>query len=178
MTNTGGAAEAAPPPPPPTNAFERLADRIAAALAVAGGLIMVALALLVTASVLGRWLLGREITGAFEVVQVGLAVAAFLFLPICQLRNQNIIVDSFTTHLSPRLRGGLDAFWALAYAGIALVLAWRLSIGASETIRSQMVTPMLRFPYGWGMAVGTVALCFLALVSVIVAMRHLREAPR
>lgn len=173
-----GAAEATPPPPAPGNAFERLVDRIAVSLAVAGGLIMIALALLVTASILRRWLMSHEITGAFEVVQVGLAVAAFLFLPICQLRNQNIIVDSFTTRLPRWLRGCLDAFWALAYALIALVLAWRLSIGASETLRSQMVTPMLRLPYGWAMGVGAVALVFLALVSLIVAARHLREAAR
>ncbi len=173
MMIEGGVAEAAPPVP--ENGFERLIERLATTLAVLGGLILIALALLVSASILGRWLVGQEITGAFEIVQVGVAIAAFLFLPICQLHNHNIIVDSFTTRLSPRWRAGLDSFWALAYAAIALVLAWRLSLGAVETLRSHMVTPMLRIQYGWGMVVGTAALCFLALVSLLVAFRHLRR---
>ena len=176
MMTEGGAADTAPPAP--ENGFERLVERLATLLAVFGGIILIGLALLVSASILGRWFVGREITGAFEIVQVGVAIAAFLFLPICQLHNHNIIVDSFTTRLSPRLRAGLDAFWALAYAAIALVLAWRLSLGAAETLRSHMVTPMLRIQYGWGMVVGTAALCFLALVSLLVALRHLRGAMR
>jgi TRAP-type C4-dicarboxylate transport system permease small subunit len=174
MMTEGGAADTAPPAS--ENAFERFVGRLATLLAVFGGIILIGLALLVSASIFGRWFVGREITGAFEIVQVGVAIAAFLFLPICQLHNHNIIVDSFTTRLSPRLRAGLDAFWALAYAAIALVLAWRLSLGAAETLRSHMVTPMLRIQYGWGMVVGTAALCFLALVSLLVAYRHMRGA--
>jgi TRAP-type C4-dicarboxylate transport system permease small subunit len=174
MTAEGGASETAPPPR--NGRFEGLVEGIATALAIAGGVILIGLALLVTASVLGRWLLNREITGAFEVVQVGVAIAAFLFLPICQLHNQNIIVDSFTTRASPRLRAALDAFWACVYALIALVLAWRLSIGAVETIRGHMVTPMLRVPYGWAMVVGSAALCFLAVAALVVALRHVRGA--
>ena len=173
----GGAAEGAPPPRPATR-YELLVERLAAVLAVAGGAVLIVLSLMVSASILGRWLLGREITGAFEIVQVGVAIAAFLFLPICQLHNQNIIVDSFTTRSSPRIRAGLDALWAVAYAAIALVLAERLAVGAQETIRGQMVTPMLRVPYGWAMVVGACALCFLALVSLLVALRHIRGATR
>jgi len=176
MMIDGGAGEAAPPVP--ENGLERFVERLATILAVLGGIILIGLALLVSASILGRWFVNREITGAFEIVQVGVAVAAFLFLPICQLHNHNIIVDSFTTRLSPRARAGLDAFWALAYAAIALGLAWRLSLGAAETIGSRMVTPMLRIQYGWGMVVGTAALCFLALVSLLVAFRHIRGTKR
>ena len=175
MMIDGGAADAAPPP---ESRLGRLFERLATGLAVVGGLILIGLALLVSASILGRWFIGHEITGAFEIVQVGVAIAAFLFLPICQLHNHNIIVDSFTTHLAPRLRAALDAFWALAYAAIALVLAWRLSLGAAETIQNHMVTPMLRIQYGWGMVLGTAALCFLALVSLLVAFRHIRGTVR
>ena len=176
MTIEGGGAEAAPHPQ--EGKLERAIERFATILAVIGGLVLIGLALMVSASIFGRWFLGREITGAFEVVQVGVAIAAFLFLPICQLHNHNIIVDSFTTRTSPRFRAGLDALWAFAYAAIALILAWRLAIGAAETIQTRMVTPMLRIEYGWGMVVGTGALCFLALVCALVAFRHIRGMSR
>lgn len=175
MMMEGGAVETAPLPQGP---LERLVERTATVLAVIAGIILVVLALLVAANVLGRWFLNHELTGAFEVVQIGVAVAAFLSLPICQLHNHNIIVDSFTTGLSPRMRAGLDALWAFAYAAIAIILAWRLSLGAEETIRSHMTTGMLRIPYGWAMVVGAAALCFLAFVAVVSALRHLRGTQR
>ena len=177
MMTEGGAADAAPPAP--ENGFERFVERLATLLAVFGGIILIGLALLVRPASSAAGSSGREITGAFEIVQVGVAVAAFLFLPICQLHNAATSSSIPSPHaLPPRLRAGLDAFWALAYAAIALVLAWRLSLGAAETLRSHMVTPMLRIPVGWGMVVGTAALCFLALVSLLVAIRHLRGAMR
>lgn len=173
MMLPSGAAEPAPDPAA-RGRFDATLERISAALAFAGGAILVAVSSVVTAGVVGRWLFGREITGAFEIVQIGVAIAAFLFLPICQLHGQNITVDTFTNRAPARLRGGLDALWAFAYAVVALALAWRLAIGAKETIGSAMVSSMLQLPFGWAMAVGAAALAFLGIVSLAVATRHLR----
>ena len=164
------------PVPDDAGPFELWIGRVARWLAIVAGLVLTAVAVTVSISILGRWLFGREITGAFEIVQVGVAAAGFLFLPICQFSNQNIIVDAFTTQTPTRFRAGLDAFWSFAYAAVALVLTWRLAIGAAETFRSGMTTAMLQLPYAWAMVVGTAALAFLGLVSLIVAVRHLRNA--
>jgi len=177
MTVPSGAGEPAPEPAA-RGRFDMIVERISAALALTGGAILVAVSITVTAGVVGRWLFGREITGAFEIVQIGVAIAAFLFLPICQLHGQNITVDTFTDRAPARLRGGLDALSAFAYGVIALALAWRLAIGARETIGSGMVSSMLQLPFGWAMAVGAAALAFLAIVSLVVGLRHLRVAPR
>ena len=166
------------PSPFPEHPSERLIRHVALACALTGGAILIALALTVTVSVLGRWIVGREVAGAYEIVQVGIAVAAFLFLPICQLRNRNIVVDAFTAQAPRRLQRLLDAIWAAAYAAVALALAWLLALGASETIRSGTVTTMIRLPFGWAMVVGVGALLFLALVAALVAWRHGREAAR
>jgi TRAP-type C4-dicarboxylate transport system permease small subunit len=168
----GGAERAAPQRP---DRFDRLVERLAAILAALGGLILIGVSVMVSASILGRWLIGREITGAFEIVQIGIAVAAFLFLPLCQMRNGNITVDAFTARLPSRRRAGLDALWAFVYSAVALVLAWRLSLGAAETIRAGMVTSMLQAPFGWAMAVGAAALVLLALAATVTGLRHLRE---
>src|SRR5262245_44832178 len=66
-----------------------LLDRATGAIAVIGGLIALATALTVTASVVSRNLLDEAIPGDFEYVQMGTAIAVFCFLPLCQLRRGN-----------------------------------------------------------------------------------------
>lgn len=169
----GGAEEAAPQSVPASR-LERSVERLAAGLALLGGAVLVTISVVVATGVAGRWLFGREITGAFEIVQVGVALAAFLFLPISQFRNGNVVVDSLTARAPIRWRAGLDAVWACCYAVIALLLAWRLGLGATETMASGTVTSMLQLPFGWAMIAGAAALVFLGLVSLLVARRHLR----
>ena len=49
---------------------------------------------------IGRWLLQlRPINGDFEMVQMATAIAVFSFLPYCQARRGNIVVDTFTSWL-------------------------------------------------------------------------------
>lgn len=158
-------------PPTPAGRFARAVHRIAVGLALLGGAVLTTIAALTTVSIASRWMLGAEIPGMFEIVQVGLALAAFLFLPLCQARSGNIVVDAFTSRAPRRLRLGLDAAWALLFAATAAVLAWRLAIGAAETVRSGTVSAMIRLPFGWAMAAGAAALLFLAVVAAVTA-RH------
>ncbi|MYZ47943.1 TRAP transporter small permease [Propylenella binzhouense] len=177
MTQETGVGHPAPTRPGHGPA-ERLVEALAYAAAAIGGLFLVGVSLLVTASILGRWLFRSPINGDYELVQVGIAIAAFLFLPLCQLHNENIIVDAFTTRAPKWAVSALDAFWALVYAMVAAFLAWRLAVGAADTMRSGMTTPMLQLPYAWAMVVGAAALGFLALASLLVSIRHARDAGR
>ncbi len=83
------------------------------ALALAGGLVLTGLMLMSITSIAGRWLFSRPLPGDFELVEIGTGVAIFLFLPACQLRGANVIVDFFTTGMSRRGQSWLDAFGAL-----------------------------------------------------------------
>jgi len=79
------------------------------ALAVLGGVIALAVAVVVALSVLSRWLFSSPIPGDFELAQIGTASAVFAFLPYCQLVRGNIVVDTFTSRLPKRtLRGILQ----------------------------------------------------------------------
>ena len=90
---------------PPRAVVSRVSDR----LALAGGVLLLALAVLVTVSVIARWLTSRGIPGDFELMQIGLALAVFAFMPLCQLRGGNLFVDTFTTRLPPPCSGGSTA---------------------------------------------------------------------
>lgn len=143
-------------------------------LAIAGGLLMVAVAIMVTVSVVMRWLINESVPGDIELVQIGTAVAVFAFLPLCQSRRGNIMVDTFTLRLPRQAQAMLDALWDLAYAGIAAIIAWRLGVGAWDTIRSNTVSMMLGLPTGWAIAACAAMAAFLSIVAVATAL-HLSK---
>ncbi|HEY7383225.1 MAG TPA: TRAP transporter small permease [Beijerinckiaceae bacterium] len=146
----------------------------AEALALAGGTLMLVVACLVTASVLMRWLLGDGIAGDFELVQIATGVGAFAFLPLCQARRGNVIVDTFTTGLSRRTRDGLDAVWDLTYAALMAVIGWRLVIGAQDAFASQTTSMVLGIPQGYAIAACAVMGIFVAIVAAATAARFLK----
>lgn len=166
------------PPRAEAPGFGRTIDRAGTVLAAAGGVILLAVALLVTASVLSRWLTGEPISGDFDLVQLGAALASFAFLPLCALRRGNIIIDSFTARLPVRMQCALDGFWGLVYAAVAAVLAWRLLLGGLDTAHSGTTSMMLELPIGWVMVACSVALGFLAVAALRVALADFTRIER
>jgi TRAP-type C4-dicarboxylate transport system permease small subunit len=158
-------------------AGERALAAVTRPLAVLGGLLMLATAAMVVVSVVMRWLFSNSISGDIELVQIATALAVFSFLPLCQLHRGNIMVDTFTWWLPPRAQAALDALWDLVYAGFAAMLAWRLGLGAYDTVRSNTVSMMLGLPIGWAIAACAAMAALLAVVSVWTAIKLLR-APR
>jgi TRAP-type C4-dicarboxylate transport system permease small subunit len=144
-------------------------------LALAGGMLMLVVAGLVTASVLMRWLLGDGISGDFELVQIATALGAFAFLPLCQARRGNVIVDTFTAKLPRRTRNWLDALWDLTYAALIAILSWRLVVGARDAFASQTTSMVLGIPQGYAIAACAVMGLFLTLVAVMTALRLVRS---
>lgn len=145
-------------------------------LALAGGIVTVLAALLVCASVGMRWITSDSIPGDFELVQIAVALSAFAFLPYCQMRRGNISVGTFTTALPERMRAGLDALWDLTYALIAAFIAWRLAVGASETIANKTTTMVSGLPIGWAIAAVAVMAALLAIAALATALELLRGA--
>src|SRR5690606_33058113 len=136
---------------------------------------MLAAAFLVCASVGLRWATSSAIPGDFELVQIAVAVSAFAFLPFCQLRRGNIFVGTFTTSLPRRVTARLDALWDFAYGLTAAFIAWRLTIGAIETIASRTTTMVSGIPIGWAIAATAGMAALLAIASLATALRVLRS---
>lgn len=151
-----------------------LARRISDRLALAGGVLLLGMAVLVTASVLRRWLTSQGVPGDFELLQTGLAVAVFAFMPLCQLRGGNLFVDTFTGRLPLAVRLRLDALWALTYAGVATLIAVMMTVGAFETLRSGTRTMVLDLPQGWPIAVSAALAAWLAFVVLLAALDTFR----
>jgi TRAP-type C4-dicarboxylate transport system permease small subunit len=162
--------------PPTSGALWRaqpLVDRLVGWIAIGGGVLALAVAVLVTASVLGRWMLGQPIEGDFEFVKMATAIAVFSFLPYTQIQRGNIMVDTFTNRLPERWRAAIDALWDLTYAGVAVLMAHGLFTGAGEAMRNRESTMQLQILI-WP-AIGLCALLAAVLVisSLISAARLL-----
>lgn len=155
----------------------RIIEVIAKILALAGGAIAIAVAGIVVASVLGRWLFAAPIPGDFELVQIGTAIAVFAFLPYCQIVRGNIVVDTFTARLPARLRGRMDAIWDVVYAAAMALVAVCLTRGTLDTFASQEVSMVLRIPVWPGVAFGAVSCAYLAIVALATACDLFRTRP-
>lgn len=157
--------------------WTRLAERLGAALALAGAALSLFIAGLVTVSVALRWATSSGLPGDFEMVQMAVALAIFSFLPYTQLRRGNMLVDTFTSRLPPRAILAIDAFWDVVYAAVASLLGWRLAVGATDAINSQTSTMVLGLPVGWAI-MGCAAMAgLLALASLVAAAGRFGSEP-
>jgi TRAP-type C4-dicarboxylate transport system permease small subunit len=138
-------------------------------------MLLLTVAAVVFVSVMMRWLTSSSITGDIELVQIATALAVFSFLPVCQAVRGNIVVDTFTAWLPQRAQRALDALWDFVYAAMALMIAWRLAVGAADTINSRTVSMMLGLPTGWAIAACAVMAVLLAVVAVATALRLTRS---
>ncbi|MGH7311339.1 MAG: TRAP transporter small permease [Candidatus Rokuibacteriota bacterium] len=148
----------------------RALDVLARAFALAGGAVLVLITGMAVASIVGRAVLGTPVPGDFELVQVGCGAAIAAFLPYCQLRRGNIIVDFFTVRAPRRVQAALDAFAALALAAVMALLAWRTAAGMLTVKAAGEVSMIVGFPIWIGYAAIVPSLALAALVGLTTAV--------
>lgn len=131
--------------------------RLAQGAAILGGLVLVGLTLMVVVSIGGRALIGLglgPVPGDFELVEVGMGVAVFLFLPWTYLRGGHATVDLLYTHLSPGVRRAIGVLCDALMLALWLVLTWRLAEGMLEKRAYHETSFILQMPLWWGYAAG------------------------
>ena len=126
--------------------FLKLLEALAKLCAIAAGVLLTGITLMTCASLIGRNTSGWNLVGDFELTSVAAGAAIALFMPFCQVRRGNIIVDFFTTRLSDKSNAGLDRFGALLLALVFALLAWRTSLGGLNSFNTHSETQILGFP--------------------------------
>ena len=121
-------------------------ERLARLCAIAAGMLLTAIALMTCISLIGRNTTGWTIVGDFELSGAAAGAAIALFLPWCQMRRGNIIVDFFTAKASAATHSRLDRIGALLLGVAMALLAWRAAIGGLNAWKTQAGTMMLGFP--------------------------------
>ena len=121
-------------------------EKLAKLCAILAGVLLTFITLMTCISLIGRNTTGATLAGDFELTGVATGAAVALFMPWCQMRRGNIIVDFFTAKLSDSANAMLDRFGALMLAAVFALLAWRTTLGGLNAFDTQSSTMMLGFP--------------------------------
>lgn len=124
----------------------RWLDKLSLAFAMSGGVIFIALVAMSIVSILGRKLFSAPIQGDLELMQMGAAVGAAAFLPLCELHDHNIKVDALTSWMSERGRRLLDGVAHLLLFVAAVMLTWRTGLSVPDVKASYEVSALLGIP--------------------------------
>lgn len=140
-------------------------DTLCNAIALVGGAFMVAAMIVLAVHVVGNGL-GRPILGINEIVEALIGASIFCFLPICHLQGSNIVVDFFSKPFPDWLRKGSDVVVTLAFAGIAVLLTWRLGAGGMSAFTRSKQSMFLSLPEWPGYLVAFVA-CVVWVITIL-----------
>lgn len=159
----------------------RFVNGLARWLAVAGGLVLMAMVAMICVSIVGRALLAfglRPITGDYELVSIGMGFAVFAFMPWAHLTRGHALVALVTDSFGVKVNAWLLVITDLMMLVASAFIAWRLYFGMMDKFAYKETTLLLRFPLSWAYAMGFVGAVVWVLVSIYVLGRSLGYASR
>ena len=154
--------------------MNRLIYGLSRAMAWFGSLVLVVIAVMSVASIIGRALSGfglGPVPGDFELVEVGTALAVFCFLPWTHLKRGHEVVDMLWGSYPLPMRGVLDVLADGLMLAVWLLLVWRMSLAMGEYRHNGEVSFILQMPVWWGYAASMPA----AVVGCVAYARRLLE---
>jgi TRAP-type C4-dicarboxylate transport system permease small subunit len=154
----------------------RLLDRAATGFTMLGGLTFCALIAMSIVSIVGRKLFAAPIQGDVELMQMGAAVGAAAFLPLCELHDHNIKVDALTGWMSTRSRAALDTLAHLLLSAAAALITWRTWLAVVDGYSSGEVSTLLTIPMWQPVALLVPSFALLTLCGLHRTHRALGEA--
>ncbi|MDF0599401.1 TRAP transporter small permease subunit [Psychromarinibacter sp. C21-152] len=138
--------------------------RICTAWAILGGVVLLAVVVVNVASVIAAAVFNKGLPGDFELTEVGVAIAAFSFLPYCQIAGLNVTADIFTARASKFWLSLFSMLGAIVALIFGAVLLWRMYYGMLDQRTYDTTTALLQIPLWWGYAG-----CLLSLALLVVA---------
>jgi TRAP-type C4-dicarboxylate transport system permease small subunit len=153
----------------------KLLEQLAKLCAILAGVLIIVITLMTCVSLIGRNTTGWSIVGAFELSGFAAGAAIALFMPWCQVKRNNIIVDFFTNRAPQSVQDGLDRVGAFTVALAMGLLAWRTAIGGINAWNSGAGSMMMGLPE-WTVYVGMVPpLALTAVIGLAQALRGFNE---
>lgn len=152
---------------------------LARMLAIAGGVVLLAMVAMIVISIIGRALLSiglRPITGDYELVSIGMGFAVFAFMPWAHLTRSHALVSLVTDSFGVRVNSWILVITDVMMVAASWFIAWRLYLGMMDKFAYRETTLLLRFPLSWAYAMGLVGAVALAVVAIYVLGRSLSYA--
>jgi len=150
--------------------------KISKFLAIAGGLVFVALVGMELVSIVGRKLFGFVVPGDVEVLQMGAAFASASFFAYCHMIHGDVKVDFFTHNLSPRNVALLDALGSLLIGLFGALIAWRTAVGAVSLREVHETSAILGWPVWVAQALMVPSFVLMSIAGFYMCAHLLRLA--
>ncbi len=170
--------------------------RLAKAVALCGGAVLVGLVVMTCVSILGRaaadllhgmvdsgilvtaatWLIDigvGPISGDYELVEAGVAFSVFAFIPYCQITFGHAAVEVVTKALSPRIDRALRAITDVVFALVLGLIAVQLFAGLQSKYGSGQTTFLIQFPIWWAYAASWIGAVTATVVAVHIAIARI-----
>lgn len=179
--------------------IHRLFYGLAWLMAIAGGIVLGLMVLMICLSIVGRsvsaFLHGDfmqstmpgfaetllnmgigPIFGDYELIVGGMAFSIFAFISWCQITSGHATVDIFTSGLRDGTKRWLQMITEIVFAIVLILIALQLSEGMSTYMRRRSTTFLLQYPLWWNYAVALVPAVIAAIIGVYMAIVRTVEA--
>jgi len=143
-------------------------------VAIAGGLVFVALVAMEIVSIVGRKLFAWSVPGDVEVLQMCTAFASAAFFAYCHMVNGDVKVDFFTHNFAPRKVAAMDAFGSLLVGLFGALIAWRTGVGALSIKEVGETSAILGVPVWIAQGLMVPGFALLAAAGFYTAWRRLQ----
>lgn len=143
-------------------------------LAIAGGLVFVALVVMSIVSITGRKLFSWPVPGDVEILQMCAAAASACFFAYCHMTNGDVKVDFFTHNLAVSKVAAMDAFGSLLVALFGALVAWRTAVGALGVKEAGETSAILGWPVWIAQSLMVPGFALLAAAGFYMLVVHLR----
>lgn len=163
---------------PTADDLDRLLRRLCDISAAIGGAVLIAIACMTTASVIGRALFYHPILGDIELVQLGSAVVVASFLPFTQMHRANIMVDFFTHKSSRRTQRHMDCLGCLLYTAVMALIVWRVAVGGVAMKENGERSMLMDLPLWWPYVLMLPGLSLCVVIGAVQTVQHWRDAQR
>lgn len=133
------------------------------ALEFISGALLVSLMMVTGVDVIGRYLLNKPLTGAFELTEMLLGALVFASLPLVSRSGGHVDVDLLMNLIPARVRHVLNMLVGVLSATVLLFFAWRLGILGVKQFADGAHSESLGVPFGIFAMFGAFT-CILAAV--------------
>ena len=152
-----------------------LLSRLCKFFAVASGLVLLCMAAMSLASIVGRALFTKPILGDYEMVQMMCAMAVSMALPYAHWANGHVIVDFFTSKARPAVNLFFDSVAGVLMCLAGAVMCWRLAVGMIDLRKNFDSSMLLGLPTWWGYAPMVPSFALLSVVALYITVMRLRR---
>ena len=124
----------------------RLGRALETVLGAISATVLFLMMLLTAVDVAGRYLVNRPVVGGFELTEMMLAALIYCGLPLVSKRREHIVIDTFDTFMSKRVKRGFDILADIVCTVALAGLSWLLFQRALRVAQYGDTTTVLTLP--------------------------------